>query len=235
MPFNVLILPLLGGFIVATELHYYRLKLARYEHKRLLFHASLFGLLLLIPAFGIVAVARVFLPSFFDYLQQYVFAFTGPELQYVGESLLSLALAVPLVRIGNSVYPENSAIVSAIKERKDPFEMLCLRSFNDGHPTMLTLKNGKVYIGWIRELTSPYESAHIAIIPLKSGYRTVEGKVALTTSYIEVYDRLSRVGESIDKKVFINRLSGATTVIPKGEIVVSTLYYPEYEEQLNTR
>ena len=113
--------------------------------------------------------------------------------------------------------------------------MLCLRSFNDGHPAMLTLKNGKVYIGWIRELTSPYESAHIAIIPLKSGYRTQEGNVTLTTSYIEVYDRLSRVGESIDKKLFIKRISGSTTVIPKEEIVVSTLYYAEYEDRRKKR
>lgn len=53
MPFNVLLLPLLGGYIFITYWHRTRFSARRYTGERLLFHAALAGVIFLILSFWI--------------------------------------------------------------------------------------------------------------------------------------------------------------------------------------
>lgn len=229
MPFNLLLLPLLGGFIVATEMHYFRLKLARYDHQRLVFHASLLGLMLLAPSFLLMAIIRSHVPWIYQPFESTFAAVIGTQSRYAGEAILAFLLSFPFTKLINRWYPEDKAIVSAIVEHKNAFEMLCLRSLHGGYPAMLTMKNGAVYIGWIREISSPFESTHVPIIPIRSGYRRDDGSVVFTRNYLEVYDGLSRADGTLDKARFIRESARNTTVLPKQEIIVSTVYYQEYE------
>ncbi|MFM8568476.1 MAG: hypothetical protein ACKOB6_02585 [Candidatus Kapaibacterium sp.] len=201
MPFNLLLLPLLGGFVLATELH----------------------------SFFVLAVVRGLAPSMYLSFESSFTSVLGTELRYAAEAMLSLLLSFPVTKLINRLYPEDRAIVSAIIEHNNAFEMLCLRSLDGGHPAMLTMRNDAVTIGWIREISSPFESTHIPVIPIRSGHRRDDGSVMFTTNYLEVYDRLSRVDGELDKARFIREFSRNTTVLPKQEIIASTFYYKDYE------
>jgi NADH:ubiquinone oxidoreductase subunit 4 (subunit M) len=51
MPFNVLLLPLLGGFALVTRWNYTRYRTKRYSGERLIFYAAIAGIFLLVAAF----------------------------------------------------------------------------------------------------------------------------------------------------------------------------------------
>jgi hypothetical protein len=59
MPFNVLLLPLPGGYILLTNCNRTRFNTRRYSGERLVFHAAAAGVLLLATSFLLPAPATV--------------------------------------------------------------------------------------------------------------------------------------------------------------------------------
>jgi hypothetical protein len=58
-------------------------------------------------------------------------------------------------------------------------------------PVSLTLKTGKVYIGLVTESPAPTrEPVAVTLLPLLSGNRDAEGRIALTTDYDSIYATL---------------------------------------------
>ena len=63
MPFNVLLLPLLGGYVFITYWNYTRFSSRRYSGERLLFHAALAGVVLLILSYAAVRLMELRWPA----------------------------------------------------------------------------------------------------------------------------------------------------------------------------
>lgn len=63
MPFNVLLLPLLGGYVFITYWNYTRFSARRYSGERLLIHSALAGVLLLVVSYIIVLFISGYWPG----------------------------------------------------------------------------------------------------------------------------------------------------------------------------
>src|SRR5690606_32532825 len=98
-------------------------------------------------------------------------------------TLLAFVYGALLWIPANAVYREKEAIVRAIKHHRDPFELLLYDAFANDFLLSFTLKNGKVYIGWLAALQPPGASQRIAILPLMSGYRRSEDKTVTISTY----------------------------------------------------
>lgn len=155
MPFNVLLLPLLGGYVFIGNWNRTRFRTKRDTGERLLFHAGLAGVVLLVVAFVIVHLLAAVVPELGEVWVSKV------PFPYAGTSLLALILGAD-------------------------------RAISENRQVSVTLKGGKVYVGFVLENFDPaYDRKYVSILPIASGYRDpAEHRLVLTTTYGEVYLRI---------------------------------------------
>lgn len=96
MPFNVLLLPLLGGYVFISHWNHTRFDARRYSGERLIFHAAIAGAVFLGVAFVVTRMVILWKPGLYVWWRQLV------PFGYTGTSLLAFALAaltwIPLNR-----------------------------------------------------------------------------------------------------------------------------------------
>lgn len=81
MPFNVLLLPLLGGYVFISYWNHTRFDAKRYSGERLIFHAAIAGVAFLVLAFAITRLLILWKPELHAWWRQLVpFAYTGTSL-----------------------------------------------------------------------------------------------------------------------------------------------------------
>lgn len=188
MPFNILILPLLGGFIFIHWCNRTKFKAIRLDKERLLFYAALAGIGLLALAFILEALIPPFIPcvTWFPCIPALPF-------DYIGVSMTALLLGLilpPLLNLKWKVDAESSRYIS---EEGDPFEQLINKALDSTKPVMLTLKGGKVYVGFVVSSFEPArEQRTIRIAPIKSGYREdTKLRVKFTTDYSVALEQIT--------------------------------------------
>src|SRR5688500_8981224 len=94
MPFNVLLLPLLGGYIFISYWNRTRFDAKRYSGERLLLHSALAGIFLLVVSFAVVSTIATNWPEAYDWWRRLVpFDHSGTSL---GALLLGITLWWPL-------------------------------------------------------------------------------------------------------------------------------------------
>ena len=70
-------------------------------------------------------------------------------------------------------------------------EKLLYRSLIENKRVMITLKNGKVYIGRVTISLTPQEDKDFILLPIKSGYREGDKqRLVITTHYDEAYGEI---------------------------------------------
>jgi hypothetical protein len=238
MPYNVLLLPLLGGFVFINFWDRTRWHAQRAEKERLLFYAALAGFLLL----GLSILAR----SFFRY------CFTEPVcpwwdrnvgFPYSGVSTLALVLGLfgwwPLNRLADVWFDEwgqgqgsaskRRELVRVIEEHGGPLERMFLRAMNEDKNVMITLNNGKVYIGGMGASFTPDRDKTIFLLPSKSGYRQIEVKgLMLTTHYDTVYEQIANDYKD-NPQLATEIIATFGVVIPIAEIISVSLYLADID------
>ncbi len=219
MPFNLLLFPLLGGYIFVQRCNLTRYKALRYDGQRLVFAASLAGVCFLISAFGIGKLLNFVFP----FLKTIYHSTVALPFDYapaaIGSFLLGCLLWIPI----NVFYSEGKAIRRAIKQNNDPMELLFLRSLDESRQVLMTLKNNKVYIGWITEAPNPVLVKHITIVPTESGFRDTNTKqLTITTRYWQVYQKIQT-----EQLLDISQ-QDFTMVIPVTEILSISIYNPDH-------
>ena len=215
MPFNLLLFPLLGGYVFVTKCNFTKYKALRYDGQRLLFASALIGCMLLFLSFSCVKIIAFCFPdakSTYKSLAILPFDYTAATL---GAFLLGIVLWMPI----NLVYRERKGIRRAIRQNNDPFELLLLHSLDESKQVFITLKNHKVYIGWVVEIPNPAISKNIKIIPSLSGYRDANTKrFTIMTKYWQVYQKIQDTSlpnvEQIDFAI----------VLPIGEILSASQF-----------
>lgn len=198
MPFDLLLLPLLGGFIFIRLWNVTRYYIIRADKERLIFFASIAGLACLVFAFAANKLAAYYFPckvgSFcltewwqnnipFNYSDISVTAF-----------LIGFLGWIPL----NLIWRRTRQIDRIINNDANPFELLLKRSQDKSIAVSVTLISGKVYIGLITHKFNPaIPTQNISLLPLQSGYREEETKeMVLTTNYSNTYLKLEADIES---------------------------------------
>lgn len=226
MPYNLLLLPLLGGYIFARKCNRTRYNALRSENYRLLFLAAEFGLYLLIVSallrwlFNLLTLAFPSL-SYLDHFWHVVFPF-----EYSGTAFLSFFLGSTLWRRFNIGYDREKAVTRAIEEKRDPLEVLLKKAIDETKPVLLTMKNGKVYVGNVTVNFNPaYDVQSVKIMPILSGYRNSDNQtVSFNVDYTKIY-QMVRDGNA-DAVGLANDIG---TVVPLDEIrSVSIFNLPLY-------
>ncbi|MEA2204398.1 MAG: hypothetical protein QOE77_1174 [Blastocatellia bacterium] len=194
MPYNLLLLPLLGGFLFLRWWNPTRYHALRAEKERLLILAAIPGLMSLIAAFALVSgLGYLFpcaswprVPCFPAWWQSHV------PFDYAGTSLLAFALGATAWKPLNLVCSRDKAIDRIIEEDKDAFEILLKKAQDNANTVAVTMSNGKVYVGYVLHTFNPaFPTRFIKILPTKSGYRDdLDKTYHFTVFYSEALDQI---------------------------------------------
>jgi hypothetical protein len=225
MPFNVLLLPLLGGYVFVTHWNRTRFSTRRYAGERLIFHSAIAGVAFLIAAFLIVRSLHAAIPDLARQWHTYV------PFSYTGTSALAFLLGCSVWWPANLYFKRDEEVVRVITEWNDYLEVLFNRALTNADLVSVTTRSRKVYVGFVLTNFDPlFERKYVTFIPTLSGYRA-EGDLRLhfTTSYLEVYQQI----------INPNPLKAAREadkfhiVIPVAEVVSVNLFDPTAYDLFN--
>lgn len=185
MPWNLLILPLIGGYYLLSRFNIFKYRQQRLDRQRLIFDTILIGLFLLISSFLLRKLLYLFLPELLDTIYSY-FPIKTP---FIGTTFASFLIAVIITEFGNRTFYSNQKlyIENAIKDVGNELELLLRTSLKQSLLLEFTLDTNKVYIAWVKELPIPTVTNYIRVIPVLSGYRDNEKRLNFTTHYLSVY------------------------------------------------
>lgn len=243
MPFNLLLLPLLAGFVFIARAHIFSYATSLHTKEALLLYASLAGLLFL----GISRLLCVGLASTSLGADAVGVLHSIVPFDYIGTSVGTLLIAGTLVLCFNALVPSTlasfwlyhcdkfNALESVLLRSafgvapscrhgraKLMWRQLLRRDQRDmpvGNPelVMISTRDGKVYVGYIGN-TAPLQAAqldYIRILPIWSGYRNATKEVVMTTDYDSVVRARVQQGDE---------LSMYYKVVPFKEIVSANMY-----------
>lgn len=220
MPFNILLLPLLGGFVFISFWNRTRWYAQRAEKERLLLYAFLAGvvfigisiLILSVPPFVPCVDALPCLPVWWA---------KHIPFRYSDISVLTLFLGIttwwPLNRWW---FDERTEWARVIRDEGGPLENALYQSLVERKWVMITLKNGKVYIGPVGIGFTPEKDKTIYLVPFRSGYRNPATMwLEITTDYEDVYEKIKQ-----SESDYENIIADFGVVIPVSEILSASLY-----------
>lgn len=194
MPYNLLILPLCGGYFILLNFVYFKYRYQRLSSQRILFNSIITGVFLMFFTFGLRALVTYLFPNFIENIFIYLsLRFQVNHIEYLWTSIASFLIAIVLTLISNlfviKIFSNKEPISYAVKKHGDEIEKLFRTSAKTGELMQLTLKNNKVYIGFTDIIPVPKETNYLKITPVMSGYRESESKtLKITTEYFDVLD-----------------------------------------------
>lgn len=194
MPWNLLILPLVGGYYILSKSKIFKYKQQRLDRQRLIFDSVIFGAILLIFTF----IFRLLVEFKFPYILGDIKNLIPINEKFIGTSFVSFFIAVTFTELSNFFIDEKKWIIKSIKSIGNELELLLLSSFNDRKLIEFTLDNDKVYIALVKELPIPSFSNFVRVIPFYSGYRSRKKLMKITTNYLPIYLKCIEKGEVTD-------------------------------------
>lgn len=213
MPWNLLLLPLLGGYVFCRECYYTRFKFKRFESYRLIFESALWGLLFLVVARFLVYWFRL-LPA--PFLQSWA-SFVGSlaPFPYLSTAFGAFLLGPVTAFVANRFCDEVSAKDLAVENSGDELLGLLIDAMDRDFAVLLTLSSRKVYVGYVWQSPSldiP-EMSFVVLLPVISGFRdSATLTVTFTTNYISLW----QTGKVSPEDFLI--------VIPTGTITSASLF-----------
>ena len=223
MPYNLLLLPLLGGYLLVTRSHIFAFRAAKHSGERLIFMAALAAVVLLLLA----RVAAIALIAVWPLAAAWWHALMPWE--YSGTAAFSLILGFVAPFGINCWRTRDEASARSVREHGTALDRLFFSATQGQHQISISLASGKVYAGWL-DWTPPNPGAadaYIRILPTMSGHRNASHRVEWTTFYQEVYLSLA-VSDEPDIEAF-------TKVIPIAQIVTAGLFDPEAYIRFNAQ
>ena len=205
MPFDLLLLPLLGGFVFIRQFSLTRFSTSRLSGQRLVIWAALAGLVFLCGSRVVITLLLTYLPIIGSWWQAII------PFEYSGTTFGALFLGVTLWIPANRVINKEWALDWTTQRFGSQLEILFADSFKNDKQVQITLNGGKVLVGYIawQPLEPHKDNSYIGIQPTLSGYREGESKrVEFTTSYVAIYQALDDIqkpslSEDIDVDDFI--------------------------------
>jgi hypothetical protein len=184
MPYNLLLLPLLGGFLFVHLTHFFRFAAQRLDGYRLLFQAAIAGTLLAMLARVII----VTIETSVGHYPWHGFWVRFAPFPYAGTSILSLAIGPAIALTVNLFIGPDEAKDREIRRHGNLLTQLLHRSARERRLVSITLDNRKWYVGWVAESPSLYpQEIYFRLLPLTSGYRKPDTlETVITNSYESV-------------------------------------------------
>jgi hypothetical protein len=168
MPYNLLLLPLIGGFLFVHLTHFFRFGAQRLDGYRLLFQSAIAGICL-------SAIARLIdllidlTP--FGALAHHLWIWFSP-FSYSAVSALALLLGPAFALVVNLCIDKERAKDIEIRRHGNSLIQLLHRAQKERLLLSITLDSRKWYVGWVAESPNldPQEF-YFRILPFISGYR----------------------------------------------------------------
>lgn len=193
----------MAGYLFIRDFNKYAFETRRQSSYHVLFSSGIAGFCLLAISIVITSLLNRELPSK-NWGDLFGFNWLLPSVLCIPlASTCYLLNKIPQYRQREAAYLE------AIK-RNDILELLITEAIVDRIPVAISLKSGKVYIGYITEEGDKYvgERKEISILPVLSGYRKTDTKeLIITTNYAKTI-----------KKLEFDPLVSYEVVIPVAEI-----------------
>lgn len=227
-PYNLLILPLTGGYFFIANFVLLKYKYQRLDTPRLLLNSILAGIFITFFAFTIRTIIEKEYPGLYIEcckLLHFIPIERTSTNRYLGTLLFSLAGIIVFTLIINGIvrlfWGYEKIISRAVDRHGDELEQLFRDSVLKAQLVQLTLKNEKVYLGVIDKIPEPKKTNYVSLIPIYSGYRNKDTKeMVITTSY-EIINLLIR------EKALTPRLNKMLVVIKQDEILIAQPHDPE--------
>jgi hypothetical protein len=204
---NQVVFIVLSGYTFLFSFHGSRYFHQRLHHQRIFFHSVIAGVFI-----GLITLFfRQFLA--YKYPDCLIFLWNSipiekevlVEHKLLGRSVASIPIAYVIAQVFNFFFGWNWSICK-FSWSKTPMLRWTTMKFGDDFDRLfwevnklesleeklvnVTLKNGKVYIGWFKELSKPLNNSHTSVFPLMSGYRETETKkMWLLTDYFSAYQK----------------------------------------------
>lgn len=188
MPFNLLLLPLLGGFIFITKWNRLRYYTMRMDGQRLLLSSACAGAAFLFVSTLLVGIGE---STQVGQAINRVWHQTVP-FEYSGRAALAFLLGTFLHLLLNRFWVKDKEVQRVILDKADALEVMFRRAVGEKRLVAMTVKNNKVYVGRVtRNFNPAFPLEHINIVPVLSGYRDpTDKRVLFNHFYLEVYDKL---------------------------------------------
>jgi hypothetical protein len=217
MPYNLLLLPLLGGFLFIHLAHYFRFGAQRLDGYRLLLQSAIAGTCLAGIARIIVELLGVATFGLSALTVWYKF-FPFP---YSAESSLSLVLGPVIAGLVNLFIDTETAMSKEIKRHGNALIRLLHLAAEESLLISVTLDNRKWYVGWVTESPNldPQE-LYFRLLPFTSGYRDKDTLETLRTVF---YQNVLE-DESLDPDRFF-------ITLPLKDIKTANLFDPDVYNQ----
>lgn len=207
MPFNLLLFPLLAGYLFIHTNSYLRWRAQTLDGNRLLLEAAKYGLV-----FGIVARAVTYFAAYIpkERVAEYALHRAAP-FDYVGTAIAALLLGIIGGPISNLFFDELAAKSLALRRQGNHLLRLLNEATEEGSLVSVTLDTRKWYVGYVVETPSlDPKDQFFSIIPIFSGYRdTSTLEACRLTEYrfdsisdVDAYAKVLNTSRVIDANVF---------------------------------
>lgn len=201
MPYNLLLLPLLGSFVFIRKFVYTKFASSKLSGQPLLLWTALLAVFFTFIARLVVIFFDLYFPLVGELWKAYFFS-----QEYSGTASLAFVLGSVLWMPLNLVFDKDKALSWSIKKFGSRVEKLFCDAMNNEKQVLVTLRDGKVYVGLI--LWMPPEahsdSSYIGLLPIVSGYRDqLTKRVIFTTDYVDVYQKLWSDDQNLQEKLGI--------------------------------
>ncbi|MBJ7900120.1 MAG: hypothetical protein GC158_09415 [Cyanobacteria bacterium RI_101] len=218
--FGLPLLPLIGGYIFLANFNRTKPRTYHYSGYKLLFYSASVGLIgdfIVSMAQALLGLSTINHRPWFLAILSFLRILDKPNPK---EVLVLLLLSTSWILLNQLPwFTSGKALRQAIFDLGTPLEKLLLDAQINEQLVSISLKNDKVYIGFVIEAQlsfRPYsnQEGYITILPIISGYREAETKkFTITTRYYEViYNDDLLQSSAVKKKDF-------HSTIPEREVI----------------
>lgn len=204
-PFDILLLPLVGGYLFLLVYPLARFAHQRLDRQRLLFHSIIIGILLVVGSYMARDFVESISPGLVKELQKLIpgrFRNRGFGTPFAAFNLgwmlgiLFWIITLTISRFYPKLKGDSLSVYWAIRVTGDDFDKIFAEAFLEKHMLQITLRNNKVYVGYIQKLAPPTQANQLTILPVISGYRESETKkINFITEYLSVYQEYIGTGQ----------------------------------------
>jgi hypothetical protein len=207
LPFNLLLFPLLAGYLFLHTNRYLRWRAQTLDGNRLLLEAAKYGIV-----FGIAGRAITYLAAFIpkeEYVQGTLHK--AAPFDYAGTAVAALLLGVIGGPFSNLFFDELAAKSLALRRQGNHLLRLLNEASEEGSLISVTLDTRKWYVGYVVETPSlDPKDQYFSIIPIFSGYRdgdTLEARRLTeyrfdSLSNVDAYAKVLNTTRVVDANVF---------------------------------
>ncbi|SHN23952.1 hypothetical protein SAMN04488057_11312 [Cyclobacterium lianum] len=202
--FDLLLLPLLGGYWFLNLFYYTKYYHQRIERQRLIFNSSIVAVFIS----GIGFLLDSILEKYFFGIREFLGHLIPFDCNGFNQSLLIFGISPILAFLLNITLPKSFLFQLILKSRGDQLERIFWESLKQKEDKnkllMVTTNNNKVYVGFVNNIQKPIGDNYVGILPYFSGYRDKDTQeLVITTDYFSIIDKMVEEGKEkmIDSKI----------------------------------